>query len=436
MSIVPGNIRMQPIAACLAAAFALAPPLALATTRVVNTCADDGVGSLRQQVSAANSGDTIDLSTAQLTCSLITLSVSEIATGVASLTLKGPASRTVTITTSDPIRLLHHTGAQTLKVSNLTLSGGRDDQNPDEAQGGCIASLGSVVLEYAVVSGCMAHSEYGRARGGAVYAPAVSLYHAVVSGNSASSVHNTAFGGGIYTHQLVIQSYSTLTANAATSAAESTYGGGAFATYSASLYFSTVDSNHARAGGGLYCGGGFGSSTILHDSTVSGNSADSFAGGIATAGALVKIYNSTIAFNSAQAMGGLFSNQSVQLNSSIVARNRNTSPGGFADLFVSQGDVDSAGLNNLIQSYNVVPATGVITFTSDPQLAPLAFRGGPTRTHALLATSPAVDHGNNEHSAGTDQRGSGFDRVVNGTQDIGAYERQIDDDEIFYGGFD
>src|SRR6185369_13561365 len=110
--IVPGNIRMQPIAACLAAAFALAPHLALATTRVVNTCADDGVGSLRQQVSAANSGDTIDLSTAQLTCSLITLSVSEIATGVASLTLKGPASRTVTITTSDPIRLLHHTGAQ------------------------------------------------------------------------------------------------------------------------------------------------------------------------------------------------------------------------------------------------------------------------------------------------------------------------------------
>ena len=80
-------------------------------------------------------------------------------------------------------------------------------------------------------------------------------------------------------------------------------------------------------------------------------------------------------------MGGLFSNQSVQLNSSIVARNRNTSPGGFADLFVSQGDVDSAGLNNLIQSYNVVPATGVITFTSNPQLAPLAF-------HAVCSRSP------------------------------------------------
>ncbi len=40
------------------------------------------------------------------------------------------------------------------------------------------------------------------------------------------------------------------------------------------------------------------------------------------------------------------------------------------------------------------------------------------------------------HKYSTDQRGTGFDRVVGSKADIGAYERQPDDDEIFYGGFD
>jgi len=34
-----------------------------------------------------------------------------------------------------------------------------------------------------------------------------------------------------------------------------------------------------------------------------------------------------------------------------------------------------------------------------------------------------------------DQRGVGFGRVSGGVADIGAYERQPDDDEIFHGGF-
>jgi hypothetical protein len=439
MSIVARNVRVRPIAACLAAAFVLAPPLALATTRVVNTCADDdSVGSLRHQVSVAVSGDTIDLSTAQLACSLITLSGNEIATGLDSLTLQGPANRTVTITTSDSIRLLRHVGTATLKVSNLTLSGGYDDQNPNDARGGCIVSSGTVDLDHAVVTGCTAHSLYGRAQGGAVFATTVHLNHSVVSGNSAFSVHNNAYGGGIYTHDLGIHSYSTVTANAATSQFVDSYGGGAFAAHGAvDLYYSTVDANHARNGGGLYCAACSGFSMILHASTVSGNIADIAAGGIRTTNSDVNIQDSTIAFNSAQAIGGLLSAFSVRLNSSIVAKNRNTSPlASFADLYLSSGDLDSTGLDNLVQSYNVVPAAGVITITGDPQLAPLGFHGGPTRTHAPLATSPAVDHGNHQGLAATDQRGAGFDRVVNGTQDIGAYERQVNDDEIFYGGFD
>ena len=64
----------------------------------------------------------------------------------------------------------------------------------------------------------------------------------------------------------------------------------------------------------------------------------------------------------------------------------------------------------------------------DPMLGPLQNNGGPTETHALLPGSPAINHGpvpvpafpTNEF----DQRGPGFDRVVEGVVDIGAFEVQ------------
>ena len=62
-------------------------------------------------------------------------------------------------------------------------------------------------------------------------------------------------------------------------------------------------------------------------------------------------------------------------------------------------------------------------------LGPLQGNGGPTETHALLAGSPAINTGpvpvasfpTNEF----DQRGPGFDRVVEGVVDIGAFEVQL-----------
>jgi hypothetical protein len=53
----------------------------------------------------------------------------------------------------------------------------------------------------------------------------------------------------------------------------------------------------------------------------------------------------------------------------------------------------------------------------------------------LLSTSPAIDHGNNIHSAGSDQRGYARVSPLNGIADIGAYEVQ-QDDIVFNAGFD
>src|SRR5262249_1258204 len=58
----------------------------------------------------------------------------------------------------------------------------------------------------------------------------------------------------------------------------------------------------------------------------------------------------------------------------------------------------------------------------DPKLGTLKDNGGPTQTRALLTGSPAIDAGTNTGAPATDQRG--FNRPVNTTADIGAYEFQ------------
>jgi hypothetical protein len=64
-------------------------------------------------------------------------------------------------------------------------------------------------------------------------------------------------------------------------------------------------------------------------------------------------------------------------------------------------------------------------------LGPLTNNGGPTFTHALLVGSPAVNAGDPTAVGGVgnvptfDQRGSGFDRVLQGRIDIGAFESDL-----------
>jgi hypothetical protein len=100
--------------------------------------------------------------------------------------------------------------------------------------------------------------------------------------------------------------------------------------------------------------------------------------------------------------------------------------------FTSQGH-NLIGVNGDpgIESENnniVLDATDLI-LAGAPETAvvPLADNGGPTQTHALAAGSPAIDAGDNTlvpAELTTDQRGTGFARIVNGVVDIGAFEDQ------------
>src|SRR5262249_25673486 len=58
----------------------------------------------------------------------------------------------------------------------------------------------------------------------------------------------------------------------------------------------------------------------------------------------------------------------------------------------------------------------------DAKLLALAFNGGPPKTQAIAPDSPALDKGSNPDALTTDQRGTGFARVVGTAADIGAFE--------------
>lgn len=142
--------------------------------------------------------------------------------------------------------------------------------------------------------------------------------------------------------------------------------------------------------------------------------------------------NSTIAFKHAGTCGGLFAPGSNYINSTIIANNSATGTTiPCQDVFASFG----TGTNNIVGVVDNNSPPGD-TYIGDPYLTPLGNHGGSTPTHALSSNSRAIDQGNNANSFGTDQRGSGYPREVNGVADIGAYERQTGDDEIFYGGME
>jgi hypothetical protein len=179
---------------------------------------------------------------------------------------------------------------------------------------------------------------------------------------------------------------------------------------------------------------------MIVNSTISGNSSPANAGAMVISGNVaMEIDNSTVSNNTAPPTrtGGI--NLSVSAGqlaptltviSSILANN--SSDGG--DIAVAVGTIPTFTVNatnSLIEKICPSPICEITIAGSgnltgiDPMLASLANNGGPTRTHALIVGSPAIDAGSNPLSLTTDQRGTGFPRVVGGTVDMGAYEGSI-----------
>ena len=228
-------------------------------------------------------------------------------------------------------------------------------------------------------------------------------------------------------------------------------GGGIFSADGGDVLRSVISDNdsgsaEADGGGGIFSSGGF---MDIEDSLITGNDAPGLAdgGGVAVAGSgSVRLTNTTVSTNSAHDGGGIHQASSGNsfLDSVTVALNSASQAGGgvaravsgllftkrsiLGDNTAPSGPDCSGSISS--QGHNLLETTAGCTFSTDtgditnsaPQIvAALAFNGGPTRTHALQTTSPAINNSGGTSVPPEDQRGA----PRTGSPDIGAYERVL-----------
>ena len=249
----------------------------------------------------------------------------------------------------------------------------------------------------------------------------LTLNHVVVTDNAGSGIHNE-FG-------LLLVVDSTISSNT-NSGIVNRFG-------VATVKSSTISGNAAGMGGGIN-NGDSGILTVVN-STIFGNSATR-GGGIFSEGygfvevgnlnppAEVTLTNVTIAGNTATQGAGIFNHwmSGLTLANSIVADNFGPQVANDAEGATQFGQNWAATLGllggNLVEG-GLEGFTGVIS--GDPKLGVLRDNGGPTRTMALLAGSPAANAGDASvltDGVEFDQRGNSFHRIVSGRVDLGAYE--------------
>lgn len=424
---------------------------ASAATIAVRNCNDEGDGSLREAVRTALSGDTIDLR--NLACTKITLINGHVIVNQSDLYLRGPGFRKLSISGNLQGSVFRHFGDGTLRLSGMTVEDGvwtDTYANRALAEGGCIFSRGSVSLYDVEVRHCAAAAYFpdGTANGGGIYAGRVTAQHSAIYSNVA---RGNGTGGGIHAAYVVLyrtkirdnhamyaagmssvygveMDYSTVSRNHALR-----YSGGFRTDYVVHISNSTISNNSAgRLGGGFTNATSTPSSTVIVNSTISGNVARDASAAFIVGGA--SVVNSTIAFNRRKTGPGQHPSGALDMGtdptgsgsghllliSSILANNTVDGQPDI-DFFVRDAQMHMLGEYSVVLGSNApLPAD---TIRADPMLAPLGDNGGRTWTHALLDRSPAIDRGNNEAGLLYDQRGIGFPRVQGASADIGSYER-------------
>ncbi|WP_204101765.1 MULTISPECIES: DUF4347 domain-containing protein, partial [Spirulina sp. CCY15215] len=397
----------------------------LATRTVTSSADTNTAGTLRFEIGAATAGDLILFDSARTVNT-----TGAITWGQADLTIDGNGS---TVQGNNTFRIFNSTAATgTTTIQNLTISGGSA-----AGDGGGMYAKRSITLTNSTVSGNSASEEGGglfvknsgsditltnstmsgnsaAGAGGGMYANFgdITLTNSTVSGNSAGDN-----AGGMYANRDITLTNSTVSGNSAGDKA-----GGMYTDTGIVLTNSTVSGNSSGdKGGGMYANNG---DITLTNSTVSGNSSGNKGGGLFGRDNIT-LTNSTVSGNGGSGSGGgLYANSDITLTNSIIANN--TDNGTAPDLKVRTGGMIIA-TNSLIENSTGATITGSNNIIGvDPQLLPLGNYGGPTQTHALALTSPALNAGSNALAAGltTDQRGAPGARIANGTVDMGAFEWQ------------
>jgi Right handed beta helix region len=307
----------------------------------------------------------------------------------------------------------------TVAISNTLLT-----NNVAEYAGTMLIYSGSVTLSNSTISGN--RGQGGETVGGnLINTGTLAIINSTISGNT-----GTFSAGGI-------DNFGTLTITSSTISGNGGQTAGGIENYGTAMVSnSTISGNGSGMAGGIQNSG----TLTVSNSTISENTGGDFAGGIANVAgydhdANVVLINCTIVDNRSsgnflRSGNQLYSgretgtgNATIQLRNTIISGD-DSSPNFFADVggsFVSR--------DHNLSSDN---ANGFLTGSGDlinvnPLLGPLQDNGGPTQTMALLPGSPAIDAGDNSlvpSGVTSDQRGAGFNRIADGTVDIGAFEAQ------------
>jgi predicted outer membrane repeat protein len=467
---------------------------------------DSGTGSLRQALVDANDGDTIEFAVT----GTIGLTSGELVVDK-SLTISGPGANNLAIDGNAKSRVFYIGSGKTVTISGLTIMNGNATSGANG--GGVLNDHASVMLNRCTLSGNSAGNVGGAIsnngqqsgsafllinnsslsansasyNGGAIFnggemggSASLGLNNSNLSGNSASVNGGAIFNDGSSSGSANLQvALTTVSDNSA-----SANGGGIASDGSAAgnatlqIVNSTVNGNSATSGGGVYNGAqqsgssllevinsavsgnnsdagagiynfGEGAALTVDSSTISGNSAGSYGGGIYSDSFIVNVQNSTVSGNSAgesvgDSGGGIINydatltvtNSTLSGNSAyyvggihnsaapLVVANTVFKAGALGANIVNTGTGKSRGYNLSNDDgggYLVGPGDQINT---DPLLGSLQDNGGTTLTHALLPGSPAIDAGDPNFTPppGQDQRG--YPRVVNGRIDIGSFEVQ------------
>ncbi len=421
-----------------------------APTLTVTNTADSGPGSLRQALADANSGDAIRFAPALNGQAIILQSELVVDQCV---TISGPGPDQLAVQRSDPpsfsiFRVMD--GGHTVIIEGLTIRGG--DAGLDAgAAGGGIRNDGSILT----INNCVVGPNTSFTSGGGIYngfGARLTIINSVVSQNSVASGFNP-LGGGIHNAvggTLEIRNSTISDNHLHPEGVHPGTGGGIHSSGAMTITNSTVRGNFAGAGAGI---GNFGPLTIVQ-STISGNTVLSVMDLLASGGGIchvsnsvLTIVNSTISGNSARDRGAaIYNNGPLTIGSSTISDNETDGNAGSID---NEGSLqlESTLLKAGPSGATIVNGSGTVTshgynlssdngggfltgagdqINTDPLLGPLQDNGGPTFTHELLTGSSALNTGDPNFAPPPlyDQRGPGYDRVVNGRIDIGSLEVQ------------
>jgi hypothetical protein len=398
---------------------------------------------LRQALVDANDGDTINFAvtgTIDLTSGELVIDKSIIITG--------PGSDQLAVGLNIPqyhFRVFHVMGSPTVTIEGLTIGpslyfygcGILNDQatltinncavtgNDGQSQGAGISNGGTLTINNSRITGN--GLDYQGTGVGISSSGMLIINNSVISDNHSGKGQTT--GGGIASSGMLEITNSTIDRNSVGG-----LGGGISNSGDAIITSSTISRNSSGGGSpGPQYGPGFGGGIVnggtltISNSTISGNSALTInqapgcGGGIGNGGSL-QVANSTISGNSA-ANGGAICNHAVPLQ---IANSILNAGDLGENIFNDGGTITSLGYN--LSSDNgggYLNGPGDQTNTN-PILGPLQNNGGPTQTHRPYPQSPAINAGDPGFTPPPfyDQRGTGFDRVVNGRIDIGSFEVQ------------